>query len=264
MNLESSRRPRRARQALLLAVAWLGGAAFVGSLLYFLYFYAVRLAPAPLAHPAGTPDATAPTSAATAMVANLLLFTVFALHHSAMARTGVKRWVARRLSPAIERSLYVWVASGLFALLCWAWRDLPGEVYRVEGWARWPLMLAQAGGAILAVRAARGIDVLELAGIRQVQRAVAGRVDSPEGDRRARLETAGPYRLVRHPIYLGWALLVLATPAMTVNRLAFALMSLAYLAVAIPLEERALRREFGQAYDTYRRRVRWRVIPGVY
>jgi len=51
---------------------------------------------------------------------------------------------------------------------------------------------------------------------------------------------------------------------MTVNRLAFALMSLAYLAVAIPLEERALRREFGQAYDTYRRRVRWRVIPGVY
>jgi protein-S-isoprenylcysteine O-methyltransferase Ste14 len=78
------------------------------------------------------------------------------------------------------------------------------------------------------------------------------------------LTIRGPYRWVRHPIYLGWVLVVFGAPAMTTGRLLFAAVSTIYLVVAIPLEERSLAVEFGTAYSAYQRQVRWRLIPGVW
>jgi protein-S-isoprenylcysteine O-methyltransferase Ste14 len=74
----------------------------------------------------------------------------------------------------------------------------------------------------------------------------------------------GLYGLVRHPIYFGWALMVWATPVMTGTRLAFAAISTLYLVAAIPFEERSLRALFGAGYDAYARKVRWKMLPGVY
>ncbi len=253
-------RARQPAAALALAAAWLGGVAFAGSLATFAYVYLVRF---------GRPVQVADIQSATrdALVVDVLLFALFACHHSVMARDRVKRWLARWLAPAFERTLYVWVASLLFGLLCWAWRDVPGELYRFDGWWRWPFYLAQAGGALLAVGSARTLDVLELAGIRQVQRAIVApapwaglRAEGPPGP----LQTAGPYRFVRHPVYLGWLVLVFGSPVMTANRWTFAVLSLLYLIVGVAFEERALGRAFGPAYEAYRRRVRWRLVPGVY
>ena len=74
----------------------------------------------------------------------------------------------------------------------------------------------------------------------------------------------GPYRWVRHPIYLGWLLLVFGVPHMTATRLAFAAISSAYLVVAIPFEERSLVETFGDEYRRYQQAVRWRLVPGVW
>jgi protein-S-isoprenylcysteine O-methyltransferase Ste14 len=51
---------------------------------------------------------------------------------------------------------------------------------------------------------------------------------------------------------------------MTGTRLVFALVSCAYLLIAIPLEERTLRRTTRGQYDEYTRLVRWRLVPGIY
>jgi len=80
----------------------------------------------------------------------------------------------------------------------------------------------------------------------------------------AHLETGGPYRLVRHPIYLGTLLVMAATPDLTSGRLLFTTLSLIYLVVGVVLEERSLIAEFGHEYETYRARVRWRILPGIY
>ena len=72
------------------------------------------------------------------------------------------------------------------------------------------------------------------------------------------------YKLVRHPIYFGWVLVVFGTPHMTGDRLAFAVMTTAYLVVAVPFEERSLARSFGEAYARYQRDVKWRMIPFIY
>jgi protein-S-isoprenylcysteine O-methyltransferase Ste14 len=57
---------------------------------------------------------------------------------------------------------------------------------------------------------------------------------------------------------------VLAVPTMTMTRLAFAVISCVYVLLAIPLEERSLRRTSSGAYEDYMRRVPWKLIPRVY
>jgi protein-S-isoprenylcysteine O-methyltransferase Ste14 len=69
---------------------------------------------------------------------------------------------------------------------------------------------------------------------------------------------------VRHPIYLGWILLVFGAPLMTMSRLVMAVVSSAYLVMAIPWEERSLIESFGDRYREYQRRVTSRLIPYVW
>jgi protein-S-isoprenylcysteine O-methyltransferase Ste14 len=128
------------------------------------------------------------------------------------------------------------------------------DLYHLTGWLALPLYAAQVAGLWLIARAVSRIDPLELAGIRQVQ----------QSSDAAGLQTTGPYRWVRHPIYLGWVLLVFGVPHMTGDRLTFAAISTAYVVIAIPWEERSLLRDLGEQYARYRRAVRWRIIPYLY
>lgn len=222
---------------------WLGGAAFVGSLVITLvaFFVGMRAAP-PGPHPAA------------AALLDVLLFSGFALHHSLLARSTARRWLTARIPAYLERSLFVWVASALLIAVVVAWQPLPGRAYRHHGWAAVPHWAIVLAGLWLIARATRVIDPLQLAGIRQLRG--ESRVES--------LQIVGPYRLVRHPIYLGWMLLFFGVADMTWTRLLFAAVSSAYLVIAIPFEERSLTDSFGDAYVQYQKMVRWRVVPGIW
>jgi protein-S-isoprenylcysteine O-methyltransferase Ste14 len=223
-----------------------GGGVFVVSLAYTAWSYA---------GPFGVTIGDS-TSVSVPAALNIVLFTAFALHHSVFARSAVRQWIADRVSPRLERSVYVWVASLLLLAVVAAWRPVPGELWRLT--APWSAMLgaAQIGGVIVALRASAALDVFSLAGIRQVSGAAAA---AP-----SHLVDVGLYRLVRHPVYFGWVLMVWPTPAMTGTRLVFATISTLYLALAIPFEERSLRSQFGPAYSAYATRVRWKMVPGIY
>jgi protein-S-isoprenylcysteine O-methyltransferase Ste14 len=223
-------------------VVWAGGVVFVASLIVCVYFYLIVWA---------TP---APGSDSDALAINLAIFAVFALHHSVLARESVKRAVARLVPETLVRSLYVWTASGLLLLVLVLWRRVPGDVYQLTGWQAAGPALVQLAGLWLVGRAVALIDPLELAGIKPEP------IRAPADT----LQMTGPYRLVRHPIYLGWMLMVFGAAHMTADRLAFAVMTTAYVALAIPWEERSLLRAFGPAYERYQRVVRWRLVPFVY
>ena len=199
----------------------------------------------------GTPAPGSEHAAADA-IANVTLFTIFALHHSIMARTGAKRWLTRLVPPDLERSIYVWIASLLFLAVCLMWQPLPGIVWQIHG----PgiiLYIAQGFGVLLTLAAARIVGVWELAGVTQ-----------PDVSKAIEFKAEGPFALVRHPIYLGWILMVFPTPTMTTSRLLFAVVSTLYLVAAIPLEERLLVENFGEKYRTYQAQMRWRLIPGLW
>jgi methanethiol S-methyltransferase len=240
--------PPSAPVPLMGIVAWSGGALFVISLGYFLYSYLGRFGRA-------VSDRPVLWSA----VADVLLFSAFALHHSVFARTPVKTWVRKVAPPALERSIYTVIASLLFIAVCWFWQPVPGVLYRLDTPYRWFGFAAQAGGIGLTILGSRALDVLDLAGIRPVLRARTGAPPT-----HVPLSTTGVFGIVRHPLYFGWALLVCAAPEMTATRAVFALVSCAYVAAAIPWEERGLVETFGADYNRYRRTVRWRMIPFLY
>ena len=221
---------------------WIGALLFLVSLLSFAYVYLVRL---------GVPAADHGQTRRDAGI-NVALFTVFALHHSIMARTGAKAWITRLVPPALERSVYVWIASVLFLAVCWLWRPLPGVTWQTRG-AGLALYAAQLFGAVLTIAAARIVGVWELAGVKQ-----------PDHSKAIEFRADGPFAIVRHPIYLAWVLMVFATPVMTTSRLMFAVISTLYLIAAIPFEERSLVEAHGEEYRAYQRAMRWRLIPYVW
>ena len=230
------------------ACAWCAGALFVVSLGWFLYAYLYRFGRPATAGPVLPP-----------LLADVLLFSAFALHHSLFARTPLKAWVRRIAPPPLERAVYTSVASLLFIAVCWLWRPVPGGLYDIPVPFRWLAYAVQGAGIVLTFLGSRALDVLDLAGIRAVQRARTGAAAA-----HVPLVTSGVFGVVRHPLYFGWVLLVCAAPEMTATRAVFALVSSLYLAMAIPWEERALIDAFGEEYAGYRRTVRWRMIPFIY
>ena len=273
------------------AAAWAGAGLFLASLVYFAWFYLVLL---------GRPVAVPADRVPAALALNISLFTVFALHHSLFARSGVKALMKRIVPPALERVAYVWLASLLLFALCWLWQPLPGTAWQAPSALGWLLHALQFAGILLTLKSASRIDIWELAGVKPAHSAVSSTRPAQHGATPASsapsaalaasapsaasaasaavaasapsaasaapsaLEVGGPYRWLRHPIYFGWVLFVFGAPAMTSGRLLFASLSTLYLVVAIPLEERGLRAEFGQAYVDYQRKVRWRLVPGLW
>lgn len=220
---------------------WSGGALFVLSLTACAYAYVVVWA-----------SPAAGGGAWTSVAINTALFTVFALHHSLFARESLKGQVARIVPDRLLRSFYVWIASLLLLVVLASWQPIAaGDAWAVAGWRAAVHASVQLGGVWLIARSVATIDPLELAGIKP-----------PSGS--DSLQIAGPYRWVRHPLYLGWLLAVFGAAHMTADRLTFAAITSAYLFVAIPWEERSLLRMFGEPYARYQRTVRWRIIPYVY
>jgi methanethiol S-methyltransferase len=220
------------------AFRWAGGAVFVGALAFCGYSYVIVWA-----RPA--------TFDRSAIAFDAVLFTVFAAHHSIFAREPVKRWLNMLVSDRLLRSVYVWTASALLILVCAAWQPVGGDVYAIHGWRAVGHAVVQLGGVLIIASAVRAIDALDLAGIRSHV--------APDS-----LQISGPYRWVRHPLYLGWLLATFGPAHMTGDRLFFAGITAIYLVIAVPLEERSLGRSFGEQYGRYRQLVRWRVVPYVY
>ena len=200
------------------------------------------------------------------IVIDVTLFSAFALHHSLFARDIFRKRITRIVG-ALERSAYVWLASALFIAVCAGWQPIAGTAWRIDQpAAALTLRAAQLVGVWLTLRSALMIDFLELAGVRQiaVRRALSRAPGEPNTAPPAEFRTAGPYGWVRHPIYSGWFLLVFAVPHMTMTRFVFAATSSIYLLIAIPLEERSLRRSSAGAYDRYMQEVRWKLLPHVF
>ncbi|HEY1272907.1 MAG TPA: isoprenylcysteine carboxylmethyltransferase family protein [Terriglobales bacterium] len=185
-----------------------------------------------------------------ALAINATLLTLFALQHSVMARQWFKAAWTKIVPAPVERSTYVLFSSAALILLFWRWQPMGGLIWSVDSSAaRVVLQVLYAGGWLLVLVATFLINHFDLFGLRQVWLYLLGRPYQP-----LRFHTPGPYRLVRHPLYLGWLLVFWSAPVMTATHLVFALATTAYILVAIQFEERDLVR-MHREYADYRRRV---------
>jgi len=185
-----------------------------------------------------------------ALAINALLLGLFALQHSVMARPWFKRAWTRMIPRPIERSTYVLFSSLALLLLFWKWQPMGGVIWNVgSAPGRLALGALFACGWLTVLITTFLINHFDLFGLRQVWLHLLGRTYTEIGFR-----TPGPYRYVRHPLYVGWLLVFWSAPVMTSAHLVFAIATTAYILVAIQFEERDLTR-FHREYAEYRRRV---------
>jgi protein-S-isoprenylcysteine O-methyltransferase Ste14 len=196
-------------------------------------------------------DSGEPTPFSQALLINALLLGVFAVQHSVMARPGFKRWWTKFVPQPVERSTYVLLASLALILLFWQWRPMPGVIWNVESVAGRYLLLAIyfLGWATVLVGTSL-INHFDLFGLRQVYLYQRNEKYTELGFR-----TPFLYKIVRHPIMLGFIMAFWSTPRMTVGHLVFTLATTVYILIAIQLEERDIVSVHGTAYEEYRKNV---------
>lgn len=185
------------------------------------------------------------------LLINTVLLSLFAIQHSVMARQWFKRAWTKIVPEPIERSTYVLLASLVLLLLFWQWRPMKGIIWDVNNpagrsvlvglfWIGWGLVLAST----------YLVDHFGLFGLKQVYNHLKKQPDEPPP-----FKTPILYKIVRHPLYLGFIIAFWSTPRMTVGHLFFAAVCTAYILVAIQFEERDLTRAYGESYRKYREQV---------
>src|SRR3990170_4057503 len=237
------------REAPMGGIASVLYGAAVYSLFFVTFLYAIAFVgnlPVPKTIDSGAEGPLVP-----ALVINTLLLGLFAIQHSVMARPAFKRWWTRFVPHAVERTTYVLLASLTLILLFWQWRPIPRTIWSVTDpagvaalqvifWAGWGIVFLST---FL-------INHFELFGLRQVYARLVGH-SLPEPVFRTPLL----YKLVRHPLYLGFLLAFWATPTMTAGHLLFAIGTSGYILLGIYLEERDMIGLFGDQYRRYREQV---------
>ena len=186
-----------------------------------------------------------------ALLVNTLLLAVFALQHSVMARPAFKRWFTGFIPESAERSTYVLLSSLALLFMFWQWQPMGGVIWKVENTTGRFLLHTMFGfGWVLVLATTFLINHFDLFGLRQVWLFARGKEYRPLG-----FVTPGPYRWVRHPLYVGWLCAFWFTPTMTAAHLLFAVATTVYILVAIQFEERDLVDVHGRSYSEYRRKV---------
>jgi protein-S-isoprenylcysteine O-methyltransferase Ste14 len=179
----------------------------------------------------------------------------FGLQHSIMARPAFKRMWTRIVPEQAERATYVLAASGMLITLMFFWQPLPGVIWTVQGTAAVVLWAVFAFGWATVLFTTFLIDHFELFGLRQAWAyATARTIPEPT------FKTPNVYRIVRHPMQLGFIIAFWAAPIMSIDRLAVAVLLTGYIVVALRLEERDLVTIFGDQYRQYQERVP-RLLP---
>ncbi|CAN5820752.1 MAG: isoprenylcysteine carboxylmethyltransferase family protein [Pyrinomonadaceae bacterium] len=186
-----------------------------------------------------------------ALLIDTLLLSLFAIQHSVMARQWFKRAWTKIIPQPMERSTYVLLASLVLSLLFWQWRPMREVIWDVQNptgqivlqglfWMGW-------GGVLFSTYL---VDHFSLFGLKQVYLNLKGLPDEPTP-----FKTPALYKVVRHPLYLGFIIAFWSTPRMTLGHLFFAAVCTAYILLAIQFEERDLIEFYGDSYRKYRTQV---------
>ncbi len=235
---------------MVVAYGTLAYVSFLGVFLYMIGFVGGFFVPKTIDSAPGFPLGQA-------LPVNVGLLLVLAVQHTVMARPGLKeRWV-KIIPQPIERSTYVLLTNLIFVVLFWQWRPVTDVVWDVENaignGLLWTVFAAAWG---LVLYSTLLIDHFDLFGMRQVWLHAKGRSYTPP-----QFQVASLYRFIRHPLLLGWMIAFWVTPHMTVGHLIFAVVTTAYMLVAIGFEERDLVKHHGESYVQYRQQVSM-LIPG--
>jgi protein-S-isoprenylcysteine O-methyltransferase Ste14 len=224
-----------------------GAVAYVAFLAAFLYLIGFV---GDVAVPKGIDDGPI-GSLGLAIAVNVSLIFAFALQHTIMARPTFKEWWTQYVPKPIERSTFVLVTSALLGVLFWQWRPIDGTLWSVDNTVvRGILWGGFAFGWAIVLYASFLINHFDLFGLRQVF------LHFKNTDyTNVPAKVVGLYRLVRHPLMLGFLIAFWCGPDMSYSRLTFSLAMTAYIVIGVQFEERTLVSALGEFYRAYKKRT---------
>jgi protein-S-isoprenylcysteine O-methyltransferase Ste14 len=186
------------------------------------------------------------------VIINALLLSIFAIQHAIMARPAFKKWFTTIISPAVERSTFVLLSSLALLLVYWKWQPMTDVVWNVENSIGATILTAVFWfGWLVVFLSTFMINHFELFGLKQIFDNLKNiKTENPK------FQTNYFYKLVRHPIMLGFIIAFWATPIMTTGHLMFALVTTIYIFISVKyLEEKDLRDAIGKDYEEYQKKV---------
>lgn len=184
------------------------------------------------------------------------LIALFGIQHSVMARPAFKAWITAAIPQAMERSTYMWVSNITLATLMWQWQPIGSVLWHAEGSARLVLYGVFAFGWGLLLISTFLTDHFELFGLKQIFNHLFSRTPPP-----MRFKLVLFYKLVRHPMMLGFLIALWSVPTMTAGSLLLALGLTTYILVGIHYEEHDLEESLGADYRDYRQHTPM-LVPG--
>ena len=186
-----------------------------------------------------------------AVIINMSILTLFALHHSIAARASFKEKLTRYIPAEIERSTYVLVSGIFMYILCFYWQPVAGAVWNIDNAVIAMLLkIVHIVGWLVLVAATFEIDHFHLMGLKQ-----SLITDVAEGKK---LKEHFLYSIVRHPIQTGVLMGVWSTAYMSMTQFIMSIGLTFYIVVGLYFEEKSLISHFGDTYLDYKKRV-----PGV-
>jgi len=193
-----------------------------------------------------------------ALMINIGLLSFFAIQHSGMARKGFKQWITKYIPSSAERSTYVFISNIAMLVIFYFWQPMGGVIWNTDNEILKNILLTlyMFGWALLFVSSFL-IDHFHLFGLKQVWYDLSNKKMTY-----SKFMIPSLYKRVRHPLYVGWVIIVWATPIMTVSHLVFALLCSLYIIAGIKFEEKDLEAEFGDEYREYQKQVPM-IIPSV-
>jgi protein-S-isoprenylcysteine O-methyltransferase Ste14 len=237
------RRGEVMKRVLSLAYGLVAYGIFLPTLVYAIFFVGNIVVPK-------TIDSGQESPLLLAAAINTVLLGLFAVQHSVMARKGFKQAWTRIVPKHLERPTYVLAASLVLILLLWQWRSIPQAVWELHGPAATLQTFTFWLGWTLVLTSTFLINHFELFGVQQVWGYFRGRQYG-----NARFRTPVLYRIVRHPLYLGFVIAFWSAARMSLGHLIFSIATTGYILLGIYLEERDLVAEHGEAYRNYREQV---------
>ena len=185
------------------------------------------------------------------LMLDALLCLLFFIQHSIMVRRGFRLWLTRIVRADFHGALYA-AASGLFLLLlAGLWQPVGSVLWTPPGPIRWAMImvfLAAGAGAWWGSKSLGDFDAL---GVKPALRAFG----SQKSIAATPFTVRGPYRWVRHPLYLFSLIIIWSCPIFTLDRLLHNGLWTIWILIGATLEERDLVDCFGEAYRSYQKTV---------
>ncbi len=185
-----------------------------------------------------------------ALLLDVFLSICFFLQHSTLVRPAIKHRFAK-IIPEEYYSAFYGLTSGIALLLVLVfWQKSPTIIASADGILYWTLrglFCICLAGFFWGNKALGSFDVL---GVRRLMRYIGNRPDKQQ-----QIMAKGPYRWVRHPLYLFMIILIWSCPVLTLDRLLFNILWTLWVIMGTYLEDRDLHREFESQYHEYSSRV---------